>query len=90
MLLFGAEAWTLYQKQARKLCTAHMRYLVYHKNNKEKPLTNKGIIKRANVQSMEQLLLQTNLKWTDYMVCKVDNRLPTEIRFYKLTEGTWT
>ena len=63
-LLYGAESWTLYTSQVHKLHAFMMRRLrAIMKITWKDKVTNKEILERANLPSMEDLLIRKNLRW---------------------------
>lgn len=81
MLLCGTEAWTLYRKQVGKLYTLQMRHLrssigITWRDH----IANNELLKRVNVPSMEQHLMQVNLRWTGHVTHMDSKQL-------KLSEG---
>ena len=64
-LLYGAEAWTVYRRQVTKLHAFMMRHLrsIMRITWMDK-VTNKEILERKGLPSMEDLLIRKNLRWT--------------------------
>eukprot|EP00057_Strongylocentrotus_purpuratus_P004435 XP_003728692.1 PREDICTED: uncharacterized protein LOC100893697 [Strongylocentrotus purpuratus] len=60
-LLYGAENWTLYKSQAKQLHAFMMRHLraIMRISWKDK-VTNNEVLERANLPSMEDLLIRTS------------------------------
>ena len=66
-LLHKAEAWTVYRRQVAKLHAFMMRQLcsVMRITWTDK-VTNKEILERTGLPSMEDLLIRKNLRWTPH------------------------
>ena len=87
-LLYGAESWTLYKSQVKKLHAFMMRHLraimrIIWKDN----VTNKEVLERANLPSMEDLLIRRNLPWTGHVIRMPSERLPKQVLFSQLPAG---
>ncbi|KAK2171263.1 hypothetical protein NP493_1083g00010 [Ridgeia piscesae] len=50
-------------------------------------VTNKDILERTGLPSMEDLLMRKNLRWTEYLMRMSLDRLATQILFYQLSSG---
>lgn len=87
-LLYGAESWTLYRSQVKKLHAFMMRHLraIMGITWKER-VTNKEILERANLPSMEDLLIRKNLRWTGHIIRMSSERMPKQILFSQLPAG---
>ena len=68
-LLYRAEAWTVYRRQAKKLHAFMMRHLrsIMRITWMDK-VTNKEIFERTGLPSMECLLIRKNLRWTGHLI----------------------
>ena len=79
-LLCEAEAWTVYRRQVKKLHAFMMRHLrsIMRITWMDK-VTNKEILERTGLPSMEDLLIRNNLRWTD--------RLPKQVIYSQLSSG---
>jgi len=64
-LLYGDEAWTAYRRQVKKLHVFMIRNLrsIMRITWMDK-VTNKEILERTGLPSMEDLLIRKNLRWT--------------------------
>ena len=60
-LLYSAETWVLYQKQIRILEHFHQHYLRSILDIKWQDHVSKEVLKRANLHSIESILLQVQL-----------------------------
>ena len=87
-LLYGAESWTIYRCQVKKLHAFMMRHLrsIMRVNWKDK-VTNKEILGRAGLPSMEELLIRKTLRWTGHIIRMPSERLPKQILFSQLSDG---
>ena len=67
-LLYGAEAWTVYRRQVKILHAFMLRHLrsIMRINWMDK-VTNKEILERTGLPSMEDFLIRTNLRWTGHL-----------------------
>ena len=67
-LLYGAETWTVYRVQVKKLHAYMMRHLraIMNISWKDK-ITNMEVLKRAGLPSMEDMLIQMNLRWLGHV-----------------------
>ena len=88
-LLYGAETWPVYRIVSHKFNTYMMRHLRQILNVKWWDfISNKEILAQANLHSMYELLSQKNLRWAGH-VHRMDNtRLPKQILYSQLKEGT--
>ena len=87
-LLYGAESWTLYKSQVKKLHAFMMRHLraIMRISCKDK-VTNKEVLERANLPSVEDLLIRKNLRWTGHVIRMPSERLPKQVLFSQLPAG---
>ena len=67
-LLYGAEAWTVYRRQVKKLYAFMMRHVrsIMRITWMDK-VTHKHILERTGLPSMEDLLIRKNLRWTGHL-----------------------
>ena len=77
-LLNGAETWTVYM----------MRHLqaIMNISWKDK-ISNKEVLKRAGLPSMEDMLIQMNLRWLGHVERMDHQGLPRQILYSQLCEG---
>lgn len=88
-LLYGAESWTLYRSQVRKLHAFMMRHLRKIMDIKwQDRITNVAVLERANISSMEDLLIRKNLRWTGHVLRLDTERLPLQVLYSQLSSGT--
>ena len=85
---YGAEAWTVYRRQVKKLHAFMMQHLlsIIRLTWKDK-VTNKEILKRTGLPSMEDLLIKKNLRWTGHLMRMSSDRLPKQILYSQLSSG---
>ena len=55
--------------------------IVYHK------VTNKEILERTGLPSMEDLLIRKNLRWTGHLMRMSSDRLPKQVLYSQLSSG---
>ena len=87
-LLYGAEAWTVYRRQVKKLHAFMMRHLrsIMRITWMDK-VTNKEIFERTGLPSMEDLLIRKNLRWTGHLMRMLPDRLPKQVLYSQLSSG---
>ena len=87
-LLYGAEAWTVYRRQVKKLHVFMMRHLrsIMRVTWMDK-VTNKEILERRGLASMEDLLIRKNLRWTGHLMRMTPDRLPEQVLYSQLSSG---
>ncbi|KAK3510410.1 hypothetical protein QTP70_005908 [Hemibagrus guttatus] len=87
-LLYGAESWTVYGRHVKKLHAFMMRHLrSILKITWIDKMTNKEILDRTGLPSMEDLLIRKNLRWTGHLMRMPQDRLPKQILFSQLHVG---
>ena len=87
-LLYGAEAWTVYKRQMNKLHAFMMRHLrSIMKITWMDKLTNKEVLERTRLPSMEDLLIRKNLRWTGNLMRMSPDRLPKQVLYSQLSSG---
>ena len=86
--LDGAEAWTVYRKQVKKLHSFMMRHLrsIMRITWMDK-VTNKEILECTGLPSMEDLLIRKNLRWTGHLMRMSPDRLPKQVLYSQLSSG---
>ena len=87
-LLYGAEAWTVYRRQVKKLHAFMMRHLrsIMRITWMDK-VTHKEILERTGLPSMEDLLIRKNLRWTGHLMRMSPDRLPKQVLYSQLSSG---
>ena len=87
-LLYGAEAWTVYRRQVKKLHAFMMRHsrsiMIITWMDK---VTKKDILERTGLPAMEYILIRKNLRWTKHLMRMSPERLPKQILYSQLSSG---
>ena len=87
-LLYSAETWILYRKQIRLLERFHQCCLCTILSIKwQDHVSNKEVLKRASLPSIESILLQVQLCWAGHITRMKDVRMPKTVFFSELQEG---
>ena len=88
ILLYGAEAWTVYRRQVKKLHAFMMRHLpsIMRITWMDK-MTDKEILERTWLPYMENLLIRKNLRWTEHLMRMSPDRLPKQVLYSQLSCG---
>ncbi|KAK2193511.1 hypothetical protein NP493_12g11018 [Ridgeia piscesae] len=77
-ILYGAETWTVYRRQMKKLHAFMMRHLLsIMRIIWMDKVTNKEILERTGLPSVEDLLIRMNLRWTGHLVRMSPDTLPS-------------
>ena len=81
-LLNGAEIWTVYRVQVKKLHAYMLRRLqaIMNISWKDK-ITNIEVLKRADLPSMEDMLIQMNLRWLGQVERMDHQPLPLQLLY---------
>ena len=88
-LLYGSEAWTLYQRQVRLLEHFHMKSLRKLLNVTWKDrVPNTVVLTRTGCVSIENVLHRSRLRWVGHVVRMGDDRLPKQLLYGELSTGT--
>ena len=87
-LLYGAEAWTVYRRHLKKLHA----FMIRHRRSIMKitwmdKVTNKEILERTGLPSMEHLLIRKNLRWTRHLMRMSPDRLSKQVLYSQLSSG---
>jgi len=87
-LLYVAEAWTMYRRQVKKLYAFMMRHLrsIMWITWIDK-VTNKEILERTGLPSMEDLLNRENVRWIGHLMKMSPDRLPKQVLYSQLSSG---
>ncbi len=87
-LLYGAESWTIYRTQVKKLNAYMMRQLRDIMNIKwYDKIKNTEILRRANLPCMADILIERNLRWVGHVQRMEEDRLPRQLLYSQLCEG---
>ena len=78
----------MYRRQVKKLHAFMMRHMrsIMRITWMDK-VTNKEILERTGLPSMEDLLIRKNLRWTGHLMRMSPDRLPKQIRYFQLSSG---
>ena len=87
-LLYEAEGWTVYRRQVINLHAFMMQHLrsIMRLTWMDK-VTNKEMLERTGLPSMEHLLIRKNLRWTGHLMRMLPDRLPKQILYSQLSSG---
>nr|VZI16723.1 unnamed protein product [Spirometra erinaceieuropaei] len=79
-LLYGAETWTVYTKQARRLNHFHLSCLrrILRLNWQDR-IPDTDMLERTGILSIYTMLRQTQLRWSGYLVRMDDEPLPKRL-----------
>lgn len=89
--LYSLEACTLYRRHLRRLTSAqvwHLRQLLGV--GWQDFIPNVEILQRANIPSIEALLVSANIRWAGHVVRMEDCRLPKAVMYGQLSDGVRT
>ena len=88
-LVYGAETWTLYRRQVRLLERFHQRCLRSILNIKwHDYVSNEDVLEKAELPSIESILLKQQLRWAGHVARMEDSRMPKAVLFGEL-KGSW-
>lgn len=88
ILLYGCEAWVPYRKHIRKLESFHINCLQHILGLKwwhKVPHTE--IRERCNIEPLEVLLLQRQLRWTGHVIRMPEKRLPRKVLYGEIADS---
>ncbi|BHF63012.1 hypothetical protein SprV_0200600100 [Sparganum proliferum] len=88
-LLYGAETWTVYTKQARRLNHFHLSCLrrILRLNWQDRiPATD--VLERTRILSIYTMLRQMQLRWSGHIVRMDDERLPKRLFYGDVATGS--
>ena len=87
-LLYGAETWVTYRCHIRLLERFHQRCLrSILKIHWSDYVPNTAVLEKANILSIEAMLLQYRLRWAGHVTRMADDRLPKQTLYGELTSG---
>ncbi len=88
-LLYGAESWTTYSRHLRAMEQYHQRSLrkILRISWKDRR-TNISILEEANMTSITTTVMQYQLRWTGHVIRMPNTRLPKQILYSQLKEGS--
>ena len=84
-LLYGAETWTIYRFQVKKLHAFMIRHIRQIMNISWRDrITNVEILKRAGLPSMADMLITKGLRWIGHVHRMGRERLPRHLPYWQL------
>ena len=87
-MLYGAETWTVYRTQVKKLNAYMMRHLRKIKKITWKDrASNDEIYRRSGLAPMMDILIEPNLRWTGHVHRMDVERLPRQLLYSQLSSG---
>jgi len=88
-LLYGCETWTIYRKDLRKLESFHQRKLRCLMNIKwQDKVRNVAVLEKGSIRSIESMIMLHRLRWSGHVVRMSEERLPKQIFYSQLAEGS--
>nr|VZI17333.1 unnamed protein product [Spirometra erinaceieuropaei] len=88
-LLYGAETWTVYAKQARRLNHFHLSCLrrILRLNWQDR-IPDTDVLERTGILSIYGILRQMQLPWSGHLVRMDDERLPKRLFYGDVATGS--
>nr|VZI51087.1 unnamed protein product [Spirometra erinaceieuropaei] len=88
-LLYGAETWTVYAKQARRLNHFHLSCLrrILRLNWQDR-IPDTDVLERTGILSIYTMLKQIQLRWSGHLVRMDDERLPKRLFYGDVATGS--
>nr|VZI49164.1 unnamed protein product [Spirometra erinaceieuropaei] len=88
-LLYGAETWTVYTRQARRLNHFHLSCLrrILRLNWQER-IPDTEVLERTGMLSIYAMLRQIQLRWSGHLVRMDDERLPKRLFYGDVATGS--
>ncbi|VDL97734.1 unnamed protein product [Schistocephalus solidus] len=88
-LLYGAETWTVYSNQARKLNYFHLSCLrKILKLRWQDRIPDTEVLERTGILSVHAMLRQVQLRWSGHLVRMDDERLPKRLFYEDVATGS--
>lgn len=88
VLLYACETWTIYSRHVRKLNHLHTTCLRKIMNIKwQDKIPDTTVLDRADMHSIDTILMQSQLRWAGHLVRMPDYRLPKKILYSELQKG---
>ena len=88
-LLYASETWTICSRHMKKLEAFHLRCLRgIMEISWESHTTNLEVFQLAGITSIETEIRKKRLKWAGHVTRKSDNRLPKQLLYGELQEGS--
>ncbi|BHF75504.1 hypothetical protein SprV_0501860000 [Sparganum proliferum] len=88
-LLYGAETWTVYTKQARRLNHFHLSCLrrILRLNWQDR-IPDTDVLEQTGILSIYTMLRQMQLRWSGHLVRMDDERLPKRLFYRDVATGS--
>nr|VZH95819.1 unnamed protein product [Spirometra erinaceieuropaei] len=88
-LLYGAETWTVYTRQARRLNHFHLSCLrrILRLNWQDR-IPDTEVLERTGILSIYSMLRQMQLRWSGHLVRMDDERLPKRLFYGDVATGS--
>nr|VZI33443.1 unnamed protein product [Spirometra erinaceieuropaei] len=88
-LLYGAETWTVYTRQARRLNNFHLSCLrrILRLNWQDR-IPDTDVLERTGMLSIYSMLRQMHLRWSCHLVRMDDERLPKRLFYGDVATGS--
>ncbi|BHF63715.1 hypothetical protein SprV_0200670900 [Sparganum proliferum] len=88
-MLYGAETWTVYTKQARRLNHFHLSCLrrILRVNWQDR-IPDTDVLERTGILSIYTMLRQMQLRWSGHLVRMDDERLPNRLFYGDVATGS--
>nr|VZI27735.1 unnamed protein product [Spirometra erinaceieuropaei] len=88
-LLYGAETWTVYTRQARRLNHFHLSCLrrILRLNWQDR-IRDTEVLERTGILSSYSMLRQMQLRWSGHLVRMDDERLPKRLFYGDVAKGS--
>nr|VZI20393.1 unnamed protein product [Spirometra erinaceieuropaei] len=88
-LLYGAETWTVYTRQARRLNHFHLTCLrrILRLNWRDR-IPDTEVLERTGILSIYSMLRQMQLRWSGHLVRMDDERLPRRLFYGDVATGS--
>nr|VZI35762.1 unnamed protein product [Spirometra erinaceieuropaei] len=88
-LLYGAETWTVYTRQARRLNHFHLSCLRHIlRLNWQDRIPDTDVLERTGILSIYSMLRQMQLRWSGHLVRMDDERLPKRLFYGDVATGS--
>ena len=87
-LLYGSETWTTYRRHIKALEQFHQRCLRKILGIRwQDRVTNVAVLERADLPSIESILMRNQLRWSGHVARMDNSRLPKQIFYSELCSG---
>ena len=87
-LLYSTETYTLYRRHLKKLTSIQLRHLrsIMGQTWWDR-VCNGEVLQKASLESVEAMLVKSQLRWAGHVVRMPDDRLPKAVFYGELTSG---